>query len=85
MVRALLADVQRPAEDSLSLVGGPLLTVALELPPAACTVVGDDLPEHREEGVRVDRLRVAQGHCPSRLVIVTGGDDPSGSGTMAPS
>ena len=42
----------------------------LQRPPAAGAVVGDDLPEHRQQGRAVDRLALADGDRARRLVVV---------------
>src|SRR5437763_14953607 len=47
----------------------------LELAPAACAVVGDDLREHCGQGPGVDLLFAPEGDCPGRLVAVSPGDD----------
>jgi hypothetical protein len=47
--------------------------------------IGNDLLEHGGEGGRVDVFALAHGHGAGGLVVVAAGDDPSGSGTMAPS
>jgi hypothetical protein len=51
---------------------------ALQLAPAAGPVVGDDLPEHRDESGRVDALSVAYGYSAGGLVVVTARNDPVG-------
>src|SRR5215475_11569520 len=50
-------------------------SISLDLAPAACPVVRDDLPEHVGQGLSVDLLALLDSHCPGRLVVVTGCDD----------
>src|ERR1700730_3798633 len=55
-----------------------LLAIALQLAPAARSVVADDVLEHDGEGGRVDGFALPESHGAGRLVVVTGGDDPVG-------
>jgi hypothetical protein len=49
-----------------------------EFAPAAGSVVGDDLFEHRGKGARVDHVALEVGDCPGGLIAVTGRDDALG-------
>lgn len=53
-----------------------LLSRLLELPPASGLVVGDNLPEHREQCRGIDRLALPHSHGAGGLVLVPAGDDP---------
>jgi hypothetical protein len=57
---------------------------APELAPATRAIVGDDLPEHREEGALVERVVLAEPDRPGRVVVVAGGDDALGIGDDRP-
>src|SRR5207302_1738899 len=57
----------------------------LELAPAAGAVVGDDLLQDRCQGSSVDPIVLLERDRSRCRVDVSGGDDPSGSGTMRPS
>src|SRR5258708_22062097 len=49
-----------------------------QLAPASSSVVGNYLLKHREQGRGIDGFALSHGRGTSRLVVVTGGNDPRG-------
>ncbi len=53
---------------------------ALQLAPAAGTIVGNDLLKHGCQCASVDRFPLTDRHCTGGLVVVSARDDPFGIG-----
>jgi hypothetical protein len=79
----LKAEAAGASHDHTIAMGDLLRLGLLELPPAACAVVGDDLFEHRRQGARLDLFSLAVGDRSGGLVGVAGGDDAVGVGDDA--
>ena len=69
----------------MRMLGFYTLARSFEPAPSARAVAGDDLLEHPLQRHGAERLAFMDGDRPGRLIVMAAGDEPSGSGTIAPS